>query len=265
MEIVRVRLCSEKTKACEKAPVEIIKFLREIKSNSKGKEIDVDKLKLEEIHVDPDNLKESHNLIFKNSADVFEKNHKSFFIGGDHGISYSVLRAFNKHEKNPLLIVFDSRGDCEDVIEGCCDEITNRNWIRKLIESGFSGNRVVIIGARNFNPDEKGFIKEKGISCINIEVLQEEMHEICDLIMERARNASGFYVSVDINCVDPGFAPGVYDCEPGGLSSRELIYFIKRLSILENFRGGDIVEINPEKDINGMTVKLGARILGEMM
>lgn len=83
--------------------------------------------------------------------------------------------------------------------------------------------------------------------------------------MERARDSKGFYVSLDIDCVDPGFAPGVNNLEPGGLSSRELIYFIKRLSILDNFRGGEIVEINPEKDINKMTVKLGAKLLGEMI
>ena len=92
-----------------------------------------------------------------------------------------------------------------------------------------------------------------------------ELEEICDMIMERARQASGFYVSIDIDCVDPAFAPGTGYLEPGGLSSRELIYFIRRLSLLENFRGADIVEINPDKDINRITIKLGARLLAEMI
>jgi len=83
--------------------------------------------------------------------------------------------------------------------------------------------------------------------------------------MERARNSSGFYISIDIDSVDPAFAPGTGYIEPGGLSSRELIYFIKRLSLLNNFRGGDIVEINPDLDNRNMTVKLGAKILSEMI
>jgi agmatinase len=98
-----------------------------------------------------------------------------------------------------------------------------------------------------------------------MDVLQENIHEVCDTVMERVRSSGGFYISVDMHCVDPAFAPGVYEGEPGGLSSRELIYFIKRLSLLDNFKGGDIVEINPEKDVHGMTIKLGAKLLSEMI
>jgi arginase family enzyme len=83
--------------------------------------------------------------------------------------------------------------------------------------------------------------------------------------MERAKISGGFYVSIDIDSVDPAYAPGTNELEPGGLSSIDLIYFIKRLKLLGNFRGADIVEINPSKDINGSTVKLGARLLGEMI
>jgi arginase family enzyme len=98
-----------------------------------------------------------------------------------------------------------------------------------------------------------------------MDVLLEDIKNVCDLIMERARDASGFYVSVDIDCVDPAFAPGTGYLEPSGLSSSDLIYFLKRLRLLKNFRGGDVVEINPSLDFNGMTVKLGAKLLAEMI
>ncbi len=261
MEIVRVRLVScEKTKGCEKAPVRVINFLRKIKTSEFGKLIDVDKLSLEEIHVNLDNLKEANYLIFENSKEIFEKNFKSLFIGGDGSISYSILKGFEKIEKNPLLIVFDAHGDCAN-----SEGINNRNWLRKLIENGFGGERIILIGARNLNEEERDFLKENKVTLISMDVLEEDLQGVCDLIMERARNASGFYVSVDMDCVDPGFAPGVTDLEPGGLSSRDLIYFIKRLSLLANFKGGDIVEINVNKDINEMSIKLGAKILSEMI
>ena len=98
-----------------------------------------------------------------------------------------------------------------------------------------------------------------------LKVLREELEGVCDLVMERARKSGGFYISIDIDCVDPGFALGACDLEPGGMSSRDLIYFVKRMVLLENFRGADIVEINPDKDINEMTIKLGAKLLSEMI
>ncbi len=262
MQIIRIRLINGpgKTKGCEKAPVKILEALKELGSNEKGKLVEFDKLNLEEIHVDLNNIEEANHLIFENSKEAFEKNFKTFFIGGDHSISYSIGKAFNKVQENPLLIVFDAHADCMEPDK----EPTNEEWLRKLIDEGFPGSRVILISTRNLWQEEIQFIKENKILWIKMDVL-DELEEICDMIMERARQASGFYVSIDINCVDPAFAPGTGYLEPGGLSSRELIYFLKRLSLLNNFRGADIVEINPDKDFNGMTVKLGAKLLAEMI
>lgn len=260
MQIVRVRLVNG-TKGCEKAPVEILKALREIGSKENCESIDVNKLNLEEIHVDLDNLEEANYLIFENSKEIFEKNFKAFFIGGDHCISYSIVKAFNKVEENPFLIVFDAHADC---IKGG-KEANNRDWLWKLVEEGFNPGNIILISARNLLEEEIEFLKENKISIIKMDVLSEDLSGICDLVMERARNSSGFYLSIDIDCVDPGFAPGTGSLEPGGISSRDLIYFVKRLSLLKNFRGADIVEINPSRDINGITVKLGAKLLSEMI
>lgn len=264
MEIVRVRLVNSmgKTKGCEKAPVEVIKALRGIKCNEKGKIIDVDKLNLEEIHVDLENLEEANHLIFENSKEIFEKNFKAFFIGGDHNISYSIVKAFSKVEENPLLIIFDAHADCDNP----CKEPTHEEWLRKLIEEGdFNPGNIILISARNLWDHEIEFLKKNKVTLIDMDILQEDLEGVCDLVMERARDSKGFYISIDIDAVDPGFAPGTGYLEPGGMSSRDLIYFIKRLVLLENFRGADIVEINPDKDINGMTVKLGAKLLSEMI
>jgi len=98
-----------------------------------------------------------------------------------------------------------------------------------------------------------------------LEILGEDLSGICDLLMERARNSSGFFVNIDLDVLDPGFAPGVNITEPGGMSSRDILYLVKRLKILENFRGGCIIGINPDKDINNITIKLGVRLLAEMI
>ena len=241
--------------------VEVIKALRDIGSSEKGKIIDVDSLNLEEIHVNLENIEEANYLIFENSKEIFEKNFKTLFIGGDHSISYPILKAFNKVEENPLLLVFDAHADCK---RGGKNP-SNEEWVRKLVEEGFNPHRIILVGVRNLAKEEIEFINRNGITLIKMDILQEDLEGVCDLIMERAREASGFYVSIDVDCLDPAFAPGTGVIEPGGLSSRELIYFIKRLVLLENFKGGDIVEINPDKDINEMTVKLGAKLLGEIV
>jgi len=263
MQLIRVRLINSmgKTNGCENAPVEVVKALREIWSNEKGNEINVEDLSLEEIHVDLNNLEEANYLIFKNAKEIFEKHDKAFFIGGDHSISYSIGKAFEKVEENGLLVIFDAHADCIESGK----EPTHEEWLRGLVEGGFPGNKVILISARNFHHTELEFIKQKGITLISMGVLQEDLQGVCDLVMERARGASGFYLSIDIDAVDPAHAPGTGYLEPGGMSSRDLIYFVKRLSLLDNFRGADVVEINPEKDINRMTVKLGAKLLAEMI
>lgn len=263
MEIIRVRLINSKDDSgCQEAPVEVLKGLREIGSSEGGKIIDVDTLNLEEIHVDLEDLEEANHLIFENSNESFEKNFKTLFIGGDHSLSYSIIKAFEKVEENPLLIIFDAHADCLD------DEsifATNRNWLRKVVEQGFDPSKIILISGRSFSKEELEFLEGNKITLIKMDVLQEELSEVCDLVMERAKSSGGFYISLDMDSIDPGFAPGVNNPEPGGMGSRDLIYFIKRLAMLDNFRGADIVEVNPSKDINGMTVKLGAKLLGEMV
>lgn len=261
MQVIRTRLISlEENKGCENAPLEVLKELKNVRSNESGKIIEFSGLNLEEIHVDLNYLDEANHLIFENSKEIFEKNSRAFFIGGDHSISYSVIRAFNKIQENPLVIVFDAHSNCKNF-----EKLNSKNWLRKLIEEGFDSKKIILISSRNLDEEEIDFLKQNQILLIKIEVLTENLEGVCDLIMERARNSGGFYVSIDINCIDPAFAPGANFLETGGLSSRDLIYFIGRLAILGNFRGADIVEINPEKDINRMTVKLGAKLLGEMM
>lgn len=260
MQIIKINLVSGSVKGCEKAPNMILEALREIGSKERGELIDFKKLNLEEIHVNSDNLPESDYLIFENSKEILERNFCSFFIGGDHGISYPILRAFNKIEKNPLLIVFDSHADCLlERKEG------NRMWLRKLIEAGFNPGNIILVSTRNIFSCELEFLDKNKIFIIKMDLLREDLEGICDLIMERARSSSGFYISIDIDCADPGNAPGTACLEPGGLSSRELIYLIKRLRLLKNLKGADIVEVNPLLDFNKMTVKLGAKLLAELI
>jgi len=90
------------------------------------------------------------------------------------------------------------------------------------------------------------------------------LQDTCDAVMEFSNNKD-LYVSIDIDVIDPVFASATGYQESGGLTSRQFIYLIQRINKIKNLRAVDIVEINPEKDKTGLTVKLGAKILGELL
>ncbi len=253
-----------KTKGCEGAPNAVLEALKEIHSNESGKPIDSKLLDLEEIHLDNSDLELSNNLIYKNSFKIFETQPKTIFIGGDHSISYSLTRGFfdscQNSGKEPCLIVFDAHADCMEPMK----EPTHEEWLRKLIEDGFPAQNILLVGVRNPWKDEITFLKEKRIRVISMNQFLENLQDTCDVIMEFS-DGKNLYVSVDIDVIDPAFAPGTGCREPGGLSTRDFLYIIQRVNKIKNLRGIDIVEINPDKDRDNLTVKLGAKILGELI
>lgn len=263
-----------KTKGCEKAPDKILSTLKEeIFSNESGKPIDSSELDLEEIHLDNSNLKLTNDLIYRNALDIFKENSKTVFLGGDHSISYSLTKAFldyyKSSEDEPCLIVFDAHPDCmpslkEPTHEVCSLGASHKEWLRKLIDYGFPPKNVLLVGVRNSDKAELDFLNQKRIRMISMNQLLDNLEDSCDIIMEFAR-AKELYVSIDIDVLDPAFASAVAYAEPGGLSSREFLYLIQRINKIKTLRAVDITEINPEKDTDNKTIKLGAKILSELL
>jgi agmatinase len=258
-----------KTKGCEKAGNAILKTLREeIFSNEQNVPIDVSLLDLEEIHLDNSNLKKANELIYENSLETFEAKPKTIFLGGDHSITYSTGKAFldycKQQKKKPCLIIFDSHPDLMPVSFKKENFANHEEWLRKLIEDGFPKENILIVGIRNAEKQEILFISQNKIKTISINNLFLDIENICDTIMEFA-SGKELYVSIDIDVIDPAFAPATGYPEPGGLTSREFLYIIQRINKIKSLRAIDIVEINPEKDKDNMTVKLGAKILAELL
>ena len=253
-----------KTKGCEKAGNAILESLRKIHSNENGIPIDVDLLVLEEIHLNNNHLEEANKLIYENSLEAFETKPRMVFLGGDHSISYSTTKAFldycNKEGKQSCLIVLDSHPDCMPAEK----KPNHEQWLRKLIEEGFPTENILLVGLRNSLKEEIRFLKEKKIQTININLFLEDIENACDTIMEFA-NGKELYVSLDIDVVDPSCAPGTGYPVQGGLTSRQILYLMQKINKIKNLRTVDIVEINPEKDVNEMTVQLGAKIVGELI
>lgn len=267
LNIIKIPLINglNKTKGVEAAPNKIIECLGEIYSNEKGKEIIVDKLTIDEVKIDSDLIK-TNDLIYKEAFNHFSKNKKSLFLGGDHSLSYPLTRSFfdycENSGKEPALIIFDAHPDLMEPVDNKIP--THEEWLKALINDGFNPKNILLVGVRNSDPSELKVIKELGIKMVSVNDLMLSLEGKTDYIMEFGYGKS-VYVSIDIDIVDPAFAPGVGYPEPAGISSRELIYIVQRMNLMKNLVAVDLVEINPSKDVRDLTSKLAAKIVSELI
>jgi len=252
---------------CAKTGNEILKYLKKIWVNEQKKPINFELLDLEEIHLDNSNLKITNQLIHKNALEIFETKPQTIFLGGDNSISFSLIRAFlqecTDNRKIPCLIIFDSHPNCKKKKK---EFPTNEEWLREIIDEGFPTENIILVGVRNYDVEEIKFLSEKKIKQINLNSIEEDIDNIADTLMEFS-NGKETYISLDIGVVDEVFAPGSNFSESGGMTSRQLIYIFQRLSKIKSLRAIDIVEIDFEKDkkFNDITIKLGAKILSEIL
>ncbi|MFA6023036.1 MAG: arginase family protein [Candidatus Pacearchaeota archaeon] len=249
---------------CRKAPEEIVKNLDDIYTGENGRQAVKEKLDIKKLEFNGKNDADVEEIIYQESMDLISNNDKVIFLGGDHSISYPIGKAFadvcESEDKQPFLIVFDAHPDCKDYGNNVANNV---QWLRKLIDKGFPKDKIILIGLRKSSLEENMFLQENKIRVYQMKDLID-FQEICDIVMEQA-NKYQIYLSIDIDVVDSVFVPGTAHSESGGLTSRQLVYFIQRLNLLKGVKVIDIAEINPEKDFNNVTVKLGSKLLGEMI
>lgn len=210
------------------------------------------------IIVNQNNLTQTHDNIFSKISEI-----KTNFIalGGDHSITYSVFKAFAQPYKNPGIIVFDAHPDLMPP-----DNLDHETYLRKLIEDkAVKKENVVLIGLRNWDKEEYKYIIDNRIKIYPMKnIAAEGITSICDAAMSVAKDWDALYLSIDIDAVDPAFAPGTGCIEPAGLTSRQLFYFIHRIKLLKNLNAIDIVEVNPGRDVDDMTSRLAAKLCVEL-
>ena len=241
----------------ELAPDAVIDELKNLYSSEEGFKV---RFEVDAVQVVKSNIDETNKNIFDK---IFSAKDNFIAIGGDHSISYSCIKAFAQNHENVGLIIFDAHPDSMPRFS----VPTHENFLRTFIEEGvIKASNVILVGIRNSDPEELRFIHEKKINIFPMkEIGFEGKESICDDIMSLAKNFDSLYLSIDIDAVDPAFAPGTGYAEVGGLTSRELIYFIQRIKLIKNLKAIDLVEINPKLDRDKLTVKLGAKIVNELV
>ncbi|KAF7139215.1 hypothetical protein RHSIM_Rhsim07G0029000 [Rhododendron simsii] len=203
-------------------------------------------------------------------------------LGGDHSISFPVVRAVSEKLGGPLDILhLDAHPDIYHSFEG--NKYSHASSFARIMEGGYA-RRLLQVGIRSITSEGREQGKKFGVEQYEMRTfsrdrqilenlvslslslsLSERLGNLnrCGNIPKLGEGVKGVYISVDVDCLDPAFAPGVSHIEPGGLSFRDV------LNILHNLQAdvvaADVVEFNPQRDtVDGMTAMVAAKLVREL-
>lgn len=172
-------------------------------------------------------------------------------LGGDHSITYPIIKAFNKVYPKIDVLHIDAHADLYHDFEG--DHYSHACPFARIMEDKLA-SRLVQIGIRTLNAHQRE----------QSEKFKTEIFEMKDLKNFKLPEFNNpLYISLDMDGFDPAFAPGVSHPEPGGLSSRDVINIIHQINT--PIIGADIVEYNPKKDVQDITGVLSAKMMKEIL
>ncbi len=218
-----------------------------------------------DLEVIPGYMEASFDKITEQASPFFEAGVVPIFMGGDHSVSFPLLRAAHKHHGPVALVHFDSHTDLYPKYWGAYE--THGTPFRMAVEQGLLDTaRSIQIGLRGSGYSSDGWadVRRYGLDYISAaEMLQIGMTETVQRIRERVGEGPT-YLTFDIDFVDPAFAPGTGTPEVGGPSSAQVLELIRGLKGMP-FVGYDLVEVLPSFDPAHITALLAANVMFEFM
>ena len=184
-------------------------------------------------------------------ASILSTGARVLALGGDHSISYPVLRAYTKAYDDLTVLHIDAHPDTYDEYGG--SRHSHACPFARIMEER-PALKLVQVGIRTANSHQRDQARRFGITMI----------EMKDWTYSKMPKLNGpIYLSLDLDVLDPGFAPGVSHHEPGGMSTRDVIQIIHGLP--NSLVGADIVELNPTRDPSGITAMVAAKFYRELV
>lgn len=196
---------------------------------------------------DPD---KTFALIEKAVARVLDKGAVPIVLGGDHSITYPVLKAFASRIQPLDVLHFDAHPDLYDDLYG--DRLSHACPFARILDDGLAAS-IVQIGVRAVTAGHRAKALKHRVRMVEMRDIAEPLH---------LRFANPVYISFDLDALDPAFAPGVSHHEPGGLSTRQALQVIQ--GIKGRIVGLDVVELNPSRDPSGITAAAAFKIIKEV-
>ena len=197
----------------------------------------------------PEDAAAAREAITAAAAAQLHAGHRLLSLGGDHSVTYPLLRAVHQAVGMVDVVHLDAHPDLYPDFEG--DRFSHACPLARALEDRLIG-RLVQIGIRTQNAVQRQVAERYNVE----QVPMAEWH------LPRLEFTRPVYVSLDIDALDPAFAPGVSHPEPGGLSVRDAIAVLQRIE--GRVVGGDLVEYNPEADIDARTAVVAVKLLKEL-
>lgn len=183
-------------------------------------------------------------------AELLNRNIRLISLGGDHAITYPILKSYSKQFDRLDILHLDAHPDLYDSYDD--NRYSHACPFARIMEEKLV-SRLVQVGIRALNPHQKQQAERFGAEIIDMQHLQKA---------SAIRWKNPVYLSIDLDVLDPAFAPGVSHHEPGGMSTRRLIELIQGLQV--PIAGADIVEFNPKRDPAEITAMVAVKILKEV-
>jgi arginase len=183
-------------------------------------------------------------------AELLATGARPIALGGDHSVTYPILRALSRVHPSLTILHIDAHPDLYDEFED--DRFSHACPFARIMEEGLA-QRLVQVGIRTMNPHQRGQVERFAVEVIDMRGWESGV---------RPTIGGEVYLSVDLDGLDPAFAPGVSHREPGGLSVRDVLTLVQ--DSCGTLIGADVVEYNPREDIAGVTAVVAAKIVKEI-
>lgn len=193
---------------------------------------------------------EARALIESGITAVLNNGFRPISLGGDHSVTYPIMRAISPRHPRLTLLHFDAHPDLYDNFEG--DRYSHACPFARIMEEKLAG-RLVQVGIRCLSGPQRRQVDAYGVEIIDMRAWAAGV---------RPRIDGPVYVTIDLDGLDPACAPGVSHREPGGLSVREVLTTIQNLP--GPVVGADVVEYNPLQDLGGVTAQVAAKLVKEL-
>lgn len=176
---------------------------------------------------------------------------KLLLLGGDHSVTAPIVRGLHAVHGHFSILHIDAHPDLYDNFEN--NPHSHASPFARIMEEGLV-QRLVQVGIRTLNAHQLQQAKRFGVEIIQMKHWNDNHVFSFD---------GPVYLSLDMDAIDPAFAPGVSHHEPGGFTSRQVIQLLQRLK--GQVIGADLVEFNPQRDPSGITAMLAAKLYKELL
>jgi arginase len=184
-------------------------------------------------------------------GELLSKNQTLVSLGGDHSVTYPIVKAFARYHPDLIILHFDAHPDLYDEFQG--SKVSHACPFARIMDESLA-KRLIQLGIRTMNGHQREQAARFGVEVVEMRSLPA---------FDRLKIRGAVYISFDMDVLDPAFAPGVSHREPGGMTVREAITHLH--AIEGDIVGADVVEYNPSQDVSGMTATVAAKIVKEIL